>query len=170
MTRDSTILQEVATRFGGKLSGCEVYDGNVCTTRPVPDRPWELELLAGKPFSERLKLTYPGRKVVVLANRAYVHGSTGGTFESRPFTINSRQKAGFRSELAETLRVNDEQYPVFTEDGRVSPAQKSLFGRPELLSLVVRAGLQGGRAFSSQRAKLVFILSGNSPTVVGLAR
>jgi hypothetical protein len=152
------MLQEVATRFSGKLSSCEVYDGNVCSTRPVPDRPWELEVLAGEPFSERLRITYRGRKVVVLANSDYVHGSTDGTFESRPFTINARQRVGFRSELAETLRVGGAQYPVFTEDGRVSSEQKSLLDRPELLSMVVRAGLQSGESLHFTKGEMGFYL------------
>jgi len=158
MKHEPTVLQEVAIRFGGKLSSCEVYDGNVCSTRPVAGRPWELELLAGEPFSERLKLTYRGRTVVVLAGRAYVHVSTDRIFESPPFTINARQKAGFRSELAATVSVGGAQYSVFTEDGRVSSEQKSVLDRPELLLLLVGAGLQEEESLHFTKGEMGFYL------------
>jgi hypothetical protein len=42
------MLKELAKRFKGKLSRCEVYDANVCATRTVADRPWELIAVTGQ--------------------------------------------------------------------------------------------------------------------------
>lgn len=158
MPAESMVLQELARRFKGKLSQCEVYDANVCTTRSVPDRPWELLPVSGEPFSRRLKFTCQGRKVTVLANNTYVHGAVSGTFASRPFTINAKQRVGFRSEFAEALSIGGERYPVFTEDGKVSSDQKHLLSRSELVSLVEQSGLREGESLYFTKGEIGFYL------------
>jgi len=160
MPTRSTVITELAKKFKGKVSRCEVYDANVCTIRSVSGRPWELEPVSGEPFDQRLRFTRSGRKVTVLANKAYVHGSASGIFASRPFIINSKQKVGFRSELADTLSVSGERYPVFTEDGNVSSEQKDLLGRSELLSLIAQSGLRDGESLYFTRGEIGFYLKG----------
>ncbi|HUA21744.1 MAG TPA: hypothetical protein VMU80_16960 [Bryobacteraceae bacterium] len=170
MSNATAILQDLAKRFKGKLSSCRVYDANVCTTRSVPGRPWELELVSGEPLTEQLKLTHRERKVSVLANNAYIHGSAAGTFAGRPFTVNAKQRVVFRSEFADTLSVGAARYPVFTEDGKVSSEQRNLLGRPELLSLVAQVGLQEGESLYFTRGEIGFYLkpTGDSDRVGGL--
>jgi hypothetical protein len=151
-------MRELARRFKGKLSQCEVYDANVCATRSVPDKAWELLPVSGEPFFRRLRFTCKGRKVTVLANNTYTHGAAGGTFASRPFTINTKQMVGFRSEFADDLSVGGEQYPVFTEDGKVSSDQKHLLSRPELVSLIEQSRLRGGESLHFNRGEIGFYL------------
>jgi len=158
MPSESMVLQELAKRFKGKLSQCEVYDANVCITRSLPGRPWELLPISGEPFFQRLRFTYKGRKVTVLANNTYVHGAASGTFASRPFTINAKQRVGFRSEFADNLSVGGERYPVFTDDGEVSLEQKHLLSRPELMSLVERSRLQQGESLYFTKGEIGFYL------------
>jgi hypothetical protein len=159
MPPESTVLQELAKRFKGKLSQCTVYDANVCTTRSQPDRPWELLPVSGEPFSRRLRFTHKGRKVTVLANTSYFHGAVSGTFNSRPFTINAKQRVvGFRSEFATALFVGGDRYPVFTEDGNVSSNQKHLLSLPELVSLVALSDLQEGESLYFTKGEIGFYL------------
>jgi hypothetical protein len=134
------MLKELAKRFKGKLSRCEVYDANVCATRTVADRPWELIAVTGQPFLHRLRFPCGRRKVTVLASETYVHGSASGTFGSRPFTINAKQRV-FRSEFAQSLLLGGARYPVFTEDGSVSAEQTDLLSRPELMALIARSSI-----------------------------
>jgi hypothetical protein len=151
-------LQELAKRFKGKLSQCEVYDSNVCTTRTKPGRPWELLPVSGEPFLKRLRFTFRGRRVAVLANSTYAQVAASGTFASRPFTINAKQKVAFRSEFAELLSVHGEQYPVFTEDGRVSSDQNYVLSQRELASLVEWSGLEEGESLHFTRGEISFYL------------
>ena len=155
---ESTVLRELAKRFKGKLSQCEVYDANVCTTRAAPGRPWELVPVSGEPFFQRLTFTYKGRKVTVLANNTYARGAASGTFASRPFTINAKQKVVFRSEFADALFVGGERYPVYTEDGKVSSDQKYLLSRPELVTLVEQSGLREGESLYFTKGEIGFYL------------
>jgi hypothetical protein len=157
-TTGPAMLQDLAKQFKGKLSSCQVYDANVCTTRSAPGRPWDLEVVSGEPLTERLKFTRRGRKVTVLANNAYVNGAATGTFASRPFTVNAKQKVVFRSEFADTLSVGTARYPVFTEDGKVSSEQRSFLGRPELLSLVAQAGFEEGESLYFTKGEIGFYL------------
>lgn len=152
------MLKELAQRFKGKLSRCEVYDANVCITRSLPSKPWELEPVSGEPFTERLQFTHRGRNVTVLASHAYVNGSVAGTFASGLITINARHRLAFSSEFADNLSLGVAQYPVFTEDGRVSAEQRSVLGRPELLSLVVQANLQEGESLYFTGGEIGFYL------------
>jgi hypothetical protein len=151
-------LQDLAKRFKGKLSSCEVYDSNVCTTRSVPSRPWELEIVSGEPFNEQLKFTYRGRKVTILANNTYIHGWAAGTFASMPFSLNLKQNVGFRSEFAGTLSTDNDPHPIFTEDGKVSSAQRRALDKPELHSLVQLAHLQEGESLYFTRGEIGFYL------------
>lgn len=170
MSNATAILQDLAKRFKGKLSSCEVYDANVCTTRAVPGRPWELEVVSGEPLVEQLKFTYRQRKVSILANNTFIHGSAAGAFANRPFTINAKQKVVVRSEFAETLSVGAFRYPVFTEDGKLSLEQRSLLGRPELVSLVALLGLQEGESLYFTRGEIGFYLkpTGDSHRIDGV--
>lgn len=167
-TEPTSVLQELAKRFKGKLSQCEVYDANVCTTRSAPDKPWELVPVSGEPFSRRLRFTYEGRKVTVLENSAYANGMVKGTFASRPFSINAKQKAGFRSEYASTFTVGSNQYPVFTEVGKLSPDQEDLLGRPELASLVEESKLREGESLCFTKGEIGFYLK--QPTTDRVSR
>lgn len=157
-TEPTSVLQELAKRFKGKVSQCEVYDANVCTTRSAPDKPWELVPVSGEPFSRRLQLTYEGRKVTVLENSVYANGIVKGTFASRPFSINAKQKTGFRSEYAGTLTLGRNQYPVFTETGKLSLDQEGLLSRPELASLVEECKLQEGESLYFTKGEIGFYL------------
>jgi hypothetical protein len=74
--------------------------------------------------------------VIVLASSFYINGKVKGNFASSPFSINARLKAGFRSEFARTLNVSGKEYPVFSDNGRLSQDQEYLLGRSELVSLV----------------------------------
>src|SRR5262249_49686358 len=145
-TEPASALQELAKRFKGTLAQCKIYDANVCTTATVPDRPWELIAVSGEPFSERLRFVYRERKVIVLANNIYVSVTVKGTFSNRPFTINAKQKLGFKSEFAENLLVGGEQYPIFTENAKVSSAQKLLLSQAELRFLIADAALREGES------------------------
>ena len=159
MPAEPTVLEELARRFKaeGKLSQCKVYDANVCTTSVVPDRPWKLHPVSGEPFFQSLRFAYRGRKVAVLANNTYANGETSGTFASRPFSINAKQRA-LRSEFADALVVRGERYPVFTEDGKVSSDQKHLLSRPELVSLVEQCGLREGESLYFTKGEIGFYL------------
>jgi hypothetical protein len=157
MPTESNVLQELAKRFKGRLSQCQVYDANVCTSRSVPGRPWELLPVSGEPFFQMLRFTCRGRKVTVLANRTYVHGAANGTFASMPLTINAKQML-FRSEFACALHVGGQRYAVFTEDGKVSSVQKYALSRPELTSLVKESGLQEGESLYFTKGEIGFYL------------
>jgi hypothetical protein len=151
------MLKELAKRFKGKLSRCEVYDANVCATRTVADRPWELIAVTGQPFLHRLRFPCGRRKVTVLASETYVHGSASGTFGSRPFTINAKQRV-FRSEFAQSLLLGGARYPVFTEDGSVSAEQTDLLSRPELMALIARSSLREGESLYFTKGEMGFYL------------
>jgi hypothetical protein len=155
----SEMLRDLAKEFKGKLSSCLIYDANVCTTRPVPGRPWELDVLSGEPFTEQMNFTQRGRKVTVLANSVIVNGSAAGTFASRPFSINAKQMIAFRSQLACTLSIDALQYPVFTEDGTLSSEQGYVLDRPELRSLVAQTDFEQGESIYFTRGEIGFYLS-----------
>jgi hypothetical protein len=164
----TSILQELVRRFNGKLSRCEIFDANICTSRSMPDRPWELIPLSGEPFSQRLRCAYKERNVTVLENSAYANGAVKGTFASRPFSINAKQKVGFRSEYASTLTVGSRQYPVFAEVDKLSPDQERLIARPELVSLVEESNLQEGESLYFTRGEIGFYLK--QPTADRVSR
>ena len=157
-SKPTRVLQELAKRFNGKLSRCEVYDANVCTYRSVPDKPWELVTVSGEPFHQRLRCTYRGRKIKVLENRTYTNGIVTGTFASSPFSVNTKQRVGFQSEYASTLAVAGVQYPVFTEDGRLSQSQEDLLGGAELASLVEQSNLREGEMLYFTKNEIGFYL------------
>jgi hypothetical protein len=158
MSTELTKLREFARRLNGKLSQCEVYDANICTTRTTPDRPWELLPVSGEPFLKRVRFAVRGRRAVLLANSTYIQVTANGTFASRPFAINAKQKVAFRSEFAEFLSVGGERYPVFTEDGRVSSDQKYILSQHALASLVEQTGLEEGESLHFNRGEISFYL------------
>ncbi len=151
-----SLLQELSKRLNGKLSKCEIYDANVCVTRSMPDRPWELIPVSGEPFSQQLQSTYRGRKVRVLENSDYANGNVKGVFASRPFSINAKQKAGFQSEYATNLTVGSKQYPIFTESGKLSSDQECVLGRPELASAVEESDLREGESLYFTKGEIGF--------------
>jgi hypothetical protein len=152
----TSVLQELAKQFNGKLSKCEIYDANVCVFRSAPERPWELVPVSGEPFSQRLRCIYKGRTITVLENNAYASGEVKGAFASRPFSINAKQKGGFRSEYSSTPTIGSKHYPVFTEVGKLSPDQEDLLGRPELASLVEESDLREGESLYFTKGEIGF--------------
>jgi hypothetical protein len=163
----TSILRELAKRFKGKLSSCEIYDANICTSHFKADKPWELIPLSGEPFSRRLRFTYKGRRVTVLENKDYANGTVQGMFASRPFSINAKQRAGFRSEFARTLAVAGKRYAVFAETHRLSPDQEDILGRTELSSLVEESNLREGESLYFTQGEIGFYLKRPTADYVG---
>jgi hypothetical protein len=152
------VLQESAKIFKGRLSRCLVYDANVCSYRSTPDKPWELIPVSGEPFVRELRFTHRDRRIKMFCNSVYVEISIEGTFTNRPFSINAKQNVGRSSLYADTFSVSSKQYPVFTEDGKLSPEQESLLGRPEVISLVEQSNLQEGESLYFNRGEVGFYL------------
>lgn len=165
MSTDSIgVLRQLAGRFKTRLSRCEIYDPNVCTSKTVPGRPWELIPVAGEPFSHRLlQYVHRHRRITVFANKMYVHGAVKGIFATGVLTVNAEGKIGFRSQYATTVRANGKEYPVFTENGSLSPEQATLLKRPELLALIKESDLQESESIHFTNGDLSFYL--RSPTL-----
>jgi hypothetical protein len=151
-------MQNLAKRFSAKLSRCQVYDANVCTTRSTPDKPWELIVVSGEPFFRRLRFIYKKRMVSLLANNTYVSGTVAGTFANRPVAVNARQEIGLRSDYAKTICVGADHYPIFTEDGQLSPDQEDLLNRSQVVSLLEQTGLREGESLHFTRGEIAFYL------------
>ena len=151
-------IQELTKHFRGKLSSCELYDSNVCIIRSAPETPWELTLESGEPFIKRLRFVYRMHKIMLLANQIYLSGKIEGSFAPRPFTVNEKEKAGFRSEYAGYFSAIGKQYPIFTEDGSISTAQRNILRRPELISLVEQSNLKNGESLHFSKAEISFYL------------
>jgi len=151
-------LLKLARRYKGKLSRCNVYDANVSTLHPVPEKPWEISVVSGAPFSRRLIFVRRKRKVAVLANSMYVNGSVAGSFACRPFSINHQHRGGFRSESAGSIGLAGRDYSVFTENGKLSADHRSLIKQPELLALVKEGDLRDGESLYFTRGEIGFYL------------
>jgi hypothetical protein len=152
------ILRELCERFKGRLSNCRLYDANVGAFRAAPERPWELIPVSGAPFSRKLRSRYRGRELSMFANDTYLNGTINGEFASRPFSVNAKLRAGFRSEYAADARINGAQYPIFSETGRLSPDQESLLDRPEGRSLIEGSNLREGESLYFTKGEMGFYL------------
>jgi hypothetical protein len=159
MPAESRTLRTIAQRFKGRLSSCAVFDVNVCTSRTVPGRPWELIPESDEPFFQQLRFSHRGRRFLLFANSFYVNGVLHGTFANGPLTINAKHKLMFGLELADTLSVDGVRYTVFTEDGKIFPNHAALLGRPELVSLVERSALQEGEGLFFGGGEMGFYLN-----------
>jgi len=78
-------------------------------------------------------------------------------------TVNAEEKIGYRSQYATTVRANGKEYPVFTENGSLSPEQATLLKRPELLALIKESDLQESESIHFTNGDLSFYL--RSPTL-----
>lgn len=137
------LLKELRSRFGGRLSKCTAYDGNVCLTQSSSDKPWLLTVVEGSPFSSELRINYRDRKIIMAANETDLRIEVRGELATRILTINREEKAGgFRSTYAGSRRIGNRGYPVYTENGKVSLTQESVLNEAPLAELLDQLGLE----------------------------
>jgi hypothetical protein len=135
------VLEKLAKRFDKRLERVELYDANVCDWRQDRES-WELVLLSGEPFSRKLRFVYKARTTRFFANRIFINGSVAGSFECGVLCINGQLRAvGSKTLYAGTASAGSSQYPVFTQDGHLSPDQKRIISLPQLSSLLGREPL-----------------------------
>lgn len=152
------VIQDISKQFNGKLARCQCYDANVCDTRALPDKPWVLVPIVGEPFSQELRFVHRKRAVNIFANSAYVQGMVKGTIASRQLSINVKQKIASRSHFAGTLSIAGLQYPIFTQDGRLTPDQDALIGQSKFLVLMSKIGLGPEESVHFNRDEVSFYL------------
>ncbi|MGB9463889.1 MAG: hypothetical protein WBR10_02145 [Candidatus Acidiferrum sp.] len=137
------MMRELARRFRGRISPIKLYDANVCTTTHPPGRSWELAVLSGEPFSKQLRYLYRGRKIRLLCNNSFLHLSIAWSFPSQPMSINEKNLTNPQLQETQGITIdNAKQYPLFTETGNLSPAQRSLVENTEFRTLIRELNLR----------------------------
>ena len=138
--RIAPVLLELAARFGRKVSPCCDFDANVCSWTADPAEPWKLVPLSGAPFSHELRLTYRKRRVLFFGNIEYLKIEVKDDFAAGILSVNRKEeRLGIPSTLAATRRIGTRDYPIFTQGGRISPAQAAMLDRAEFIALVEQA-------------------------------
>jgi hypothetical protein len=163
-----SVLQQLRKTFKGRLSPIKLFDANVCESTSPPGRPWESIPIKGQPFSRQLRLVYKKRKVVLLENEEYVSGSVYVEIPNRIFSVNGRNALCRRWISAGDFMIGDRSYPVFTQDGKLSEFEQSLFRREEFSALIVATDMHDGESLHFSADDVHFYLK--TPTVEHVQR
>lgn len=129
-------IREIAAEFGKKVSPCQVFDSNVCSTESTRDRPWEIRAIRGEPFTKCLHLRYGGRKVEILANGDYLNLNVELELPFTNFSLNQEDKRFIKFDFATEVKLGKRLYPVLTVDGSLTHEQETLLSSVDFSNFV----------------------------------
>jgi hypothetical protein len=163
-----SVLQQLRKTFKGRLSPIKLFDSNVCESTSPPGRPWESIPVRGQPFSRQLRFVHRERKVALVENDEYVSGSVYVEIPNRIFSVNVKEALLRHWISAEDFMIGDRSYPVYTQDGKLSQFEESLFRREEFTALIVAADIRDGESLHFSRSDVHFYLK--TPTAEHVQR
>jgi len=91
------LLETLAKQFGMSVRKINLFDANVCTSPPDPDRPWEHLPLPGDIFRHKVDITFATHKVRLRTNGEFVVAEVPANLDVDVLSINRQDKV-FRLE------------------------------------------------------------------------